>query len=1098
MGSISAGEDPSFRNITFDELKEAYYEQVVGLVDGGVDVLLVETIFDTLNAKAAIYAIMEYNEKKKTDIPLMISGTITDQSGRTLSGQTTEAFYISIMHGGALSVGLNCALGTKAMAPYIQELSRVAECYVSAYPNAGLPDELGGYKQKPEEMASQIEEFLKNGYINIVGGCCGSTPDHIAAIAKTVSKYPPRKPVKKSTNMKLSGLLPVEITENTNFLNIGERCNVAGSIVFKNMIMKGEYEKALSVCKAQVENGAQVLDLNFDEGLLDSMYAMKKFVNLIVTEPNISKIPLMIDSSKFSVIEQGLKCSQGKCIVNSISLKEGEEQFIQHANIIKKYGAAVVVMAFDEEGQATGAKRKVEICTRSYKILVEKVGFLPQDIIFDPNILTIATGMEEHNNYAIEFIEACKEIKKTLPYAKVSGGVSNLSFSFRGLNQIREAMHSVFLYHAIKAGMDMGIVNAGALPIYTDIEPKLLQLCEDCILNKTPDATENMLKYAEEYKKSGQTQDKKKLVEEWREKNVDERLSHSLVNGIVDYIEKDTEEARVKYADPLLVIEGPLMNGMSIVGDLFQSGKMFLPQVIKSARVMKTAVKYLVPFMEKIKEEKKKLGLATSNQKTVLLATVKGDVHDIGKNIVGVVLACNNYKIIDLGVMCPCAKILQAARDEKVDIIGLSGLITPSLDEMVNVAKELQSNGFNIPLLIGGATTSRMHTAVKIALQYKSPVVHVLDASRSVTVVSALLDKTNTTFMEETNELYEDLRREHYESLEEYKFLSIEKARSKKLQIDWKLSPPTIQPSFIGEKIFDDFPLQELLSHIDWNPFFSVWRLQGKYPNRGYPKIFNDPTVGSEAKKLFDQAEKELNDIIKNKLFKAKGIIGFYPANSNGDDIDVFSNENRKEKLCVFHGLRQQSEKDVDEPYYCISDFVAPEGKDYVGQFAVGIFGSEEVSKQYEEKMDDFKSILIKALADRLAEAFAEVLHEKVRKEYWGYAKQENLKSDQLLKIEYQGIRPAPGYPSQPDHTEKEIMWNLSNIEKNTGIQLTESLAMMPASSVSGLYFSHPESKYFAVGKIAKDQVVDYAKRKGQSVEQVEKNLGTILGYEEK
>lgn len=1093
-------EDPSKRNVTFDQLQKAYYEQIEGLVDGGVDILLIETIFDTLNAKAAVFAALEYFEKTRKDIPLFISGTIVDQSGRTLSGQSAEAFYISMMHSNMMTIGLNCALGTANMEPHVKELSRIAECYVSAYPNCGLPDEMGGYKQKPEEMADEIESYVKQGIVNIVGGCCGTTPDHIRAIAERVKNYKPRIPQPKNRNLRLSGLEPLEYTEKSNFLNVGERCNVTGSLAFKRLILGGNYEKALEVAKKQVENGAQVLDINMDADLLDGVAAMTKFVNLIATEPEIAKLPLMIDSSKFHVIEAGLKCFQGKCVVNSISLKEGEEDFIEKAKKIKKYGAAVVVMAFDEIGQATDAKRKYEICERSYKILTEKVGFPPEDIIFDPNILTIATGLEEHDNYGVEFIESIKLIKKNLPYAKVSGGVSNLSFSFRGMEAIRQAMHSAFLYHAINAGMDMGIVNAGQLPIYSDIKPELLKLCEDAIFNRTPKATENLLEYAQKHKdEKGKTNEE---ALKWREDTVEKRLSYALVKGIVDFIEQDTEEARVKLQDPLKVIEGPLMDGMGVVGDLFGSGKMFLPQVIKSARVMKRAVKYLIPFLEKIKEERKKLGLAETNQKTVLLATVKGDVHDIGKNIVGVVLGCNNYKVIDLGVMTSCEKILAAAKEHDVDIIGLSGLITPSLDEMVHVAKELQKHGFTIPLLIGGATTSRMHTAVKIAPQYKAPVVHVLDASRSVVVVASLTDeKLRDEFIQETKELYEELRQEHYDSLLEYKFLSLEEARKKGLKIDFTKEPPVKAPTFIGEKVFDNYPLEKLVEKIDWNPFFSVWQLRGKYPNRGYPKIFNDETVGQEAKKTFENAQVLLKKIIKERRFRARGVLAFYPANSVGDDIELYTDESRSEVKGVLHGLRQQVEKETDTPYLCISDFVAPKEtklKDYVGQFAVAIFGADELAKEFEAEEDMYHAIMSKALADRLAEAFAEVLHEEVRKKYWGYAPDEQLSVEQMLKVKYQGIRPAPGYPSQPDHTEKLTMWRISDIEKNTNIRLSESLSMIPAAAVSGLYFSHPRSEYFAVGKIDKDQVIDYAKRKNFTVEETERHLGTILGYEPK
>jgi len=1106
VASVASGEDPSQRNVTFDELRDAYYEQITGLVEGGADLIMIETIFDTLNAKAAIYAYLDYYEKPYSGyrLPLMISGTITDRSGRTLSGQTPEAFYISVMHSGMLCIGLNCALGTKAMYPYLDEISEVAECYVSAYPNAGLPNELGRYIQSPEEMASEIEELLKDGFLNMVGGCCGTTNEHIAKIAEVAKKYKPRKKVPPSTHFRLSGLLPMVYTNTSNFINIGERCNVAGSIIFKGHILKGDYEKALSIARAQVESGAQILDINFDEGLLDAVYSMRKFVNLICAEPFIATVPLMIDSSKFQVIETGLKCCQGKCVVNSISLKEGEEKFLQQARIVRKHGAAVVIMAFDEEGQAATAKRKFEICSRAYHLLTKKLQFPPQDIIFDPNILTIATGMEEHNSFALEYFEAVKEIKRHLPLCKISGGVSNLSFSFRGLGIIREAMHSVFLYHAIKAGMDMGIVNAGALPLYDDIDPRLLRLCEDAILNRDPAATENLLKFSEELKLKKQQDggsaggEKKKIVEEWRQEPVEKRLAHALVNGIVEFIELDTEEARQKM-DPLTVIEGPLMDGMKIVGDLFGAGKMFLPQVIKSARVMKTAVKYLIPFLEAIKEEKRKLGqLQEVKEKTILLATVKGDVHDIGKNIVGVVLQCNNYKVIDLGVMTPASKIMEEATNNKVDIIGLSGLITPSLDEMVHVAKELESHGFKQPLLIGGATTSRMHTAVKIAQCYSQPVVHVLDASRSVPVVSSLLDpQKKQVFADEQKELHEQLRQDHYESLKDFTFIPIDKARTKGPEIDWN-STKLIRPQFLGDKILLQYPLSKLVEKIDWNPFFAVWRLQGKYPNRGYPKIFNDPTVGPEAKKLFEQATSELKKIVDGNLLEARGIVAFHPANSSGDDILLFADEEKRSKVKgVIHCLRQQVHMDQDsnEPYYCLSDFISPSGQDFIGQFVVSVFGVEKICKKFEEQGDDYSSIMFKALGDRLAEAFAEELHELVRKDYWGYAKEEKLTEEQLLQVAYQGIRPAPGYPSLPDHTETLTLWQMSEVQQKTGITLTENIAMNPPSSVCGLYFAHPKAKYFSLGKIAKDQVEDYARRKNWSIPIAERHLGPNLGY---
>ncbi|KAL0481036.1 methionine synthase [Acrasis kona] len=1094
-------EDPGFRNVTFDDLVKAYHEQIEGLIDGGADILLIETIFDTLNAKAAIFAALDYFEKKNALYPIFISGTITDSSGRTLSGQTTEAFYISVMHSNMQCIGLNCALGTKQMKPYIEALSNISECYVSAYPNAGLPDEMGAYRQKPEEMAEEVREFLKLGYVNIVGGCCGSTPDHIAAIARVAKEYPVRKPKQPSTEMRLSGLEPLFYTSKSNFMNVGERCNVAGSIRFKKLIMNHKYDEALSIARAQVESGAQILDVNMDEGLLDSHFAMQKFLFLVASEPDIAKIPVMVDSSKFSVIEKGLKCLQGKCVVNSLSLKEGETQFVEQARKVLKYGAAVVVMAFDEEGQATDGKRKFEICSRAYHILVDQVGFKPQDVIFDPNILTIATGIDEHNPYAIEFFDAIKSIKSNLPYAKVSGGVSNLSFSFRGLEPIREAMHSAFLYHAIGFGMDMGIVNAGALPIYDDIPKDTLKLVEDAIWNKHEQATENLLAYSEiikNQKSTGSTVAANADLLQWRNQSVEERLKHALVKGIVEFVDEDAEEARVQLQSPLSVIEGPLMGGMNVVGDLFGSGKMFLPQVIKSARVMKKAVKYLIPFMEKEKEEKRKMGISQrTNAGKVLLATVKGDVHDIGKNIVAVVLGCNNYEVIDMGVMVPCDKILEMAKNEQVDVIGLSGLITPSLDEMVHVAKEMQRLDFKVPLLIGGATTSRTHTAVKISPHYKSPAVHVLDASRSVTVVSSLLDpKQIKDYMDEIDELYEDLRQEHFDQLQERSFLTIQQSRDLGLKIDFDAKPPVQPPTFIGERVFRNFELQKLTCRIDWNPFFSVWQIKGKYPNRGYPKIFNDPQVGEEAKKLHEAALVYLEDIVKNGLLEARGIVAFYQAHSDQDDIVIVDKESQSE-MGRLHGLRQQQEKESASPYMCISDFIAPKGyNDHTGFFAVGIFGVDELCEKYRQVDDDYSIIMIKALADRLAEAFAEVLHEQVRKEYWGYAKNEELDTEALLKVQYQGIRPAPGYPSQPDHTEKIAMWKMARIAEQTGIELSDSLSMIPAASVSALLFSHEQSQYFAVGKVNRDQVQDYADRKKMSVQETERNISSIIGYE--
>ncbi|KAJ3088737.1 hypothetical protein HK102_008059 [Quaeritorhiza haematococci] len=1115
-------ENPSYRNVTFDELVDAYKEQIRGLLDGGADLLLVETIFDTLNAKAALYAIdTMFDEEGYDRVPLLVSGTIVDNSGRTLSGQTGEAFISSVLHSKPFAIGLNCALGADQMLPFIQTISKSTPTYVICYPNAGLPNTFGEYDQSPAAMAEQVSKFASLGLLNIVGGCCGTTPDHIKAIHDACSQYTPRKPHPLDPDtLILSGLEPFHINKNlSNFVNIGERCNVSGSRVFAKKILNGAYEDALAIARAQVENGAQVIDINMDEGLLDGKAAMSKFLNFIASEPDIAKVPIMIDSSNFEVILAGLKCAQGKCIVNSISLKEGEEDFVKKAKIVKRFGAAVVVMAFDEEGQAVEADRKFEICERSYRILVDKVGFNPNEIVFDPNILTIATGMEEHNNYAVEFIESIHKIKANLPYCKISGGVSNLSFSFRGKSVLREAMHSVFLFHAIKAGMDMGIVNAGFLTIYDDIPKDLLQLCEDAIWNRDPQSTEKLLSYAESHgNKGGAGAAGAGEEEAWRGNDVEERLKYSLVKGINKWIVEDTEEARQKkdkYPRPLNVIEGPLMSGMSVVGELFGAGKMFLPQVIKSARVMKQAVAHLIPFME----EERLASLAAQNidptsaddayNGTVVLATVKGDVHDIGKNIVGVVLGCNNYKVIDLGVMCPCDKILAAAKEHKADVIGLSGLITPSLDEMVYVAKEMERLNLNIPLLIGGATTSKMHTAVKIAPRYlNAPTVHVLDASRSVVVVSSLLDESNKEdFALDVADEYEDLRAEHYEGLKDRRYLTLAESRDRALKINWTNSaytPP--KPAFLGTRTFTekDYPLSSLISRIDWNPFFQTWQLRGKYPNRGFPKIFNDETVGEEAKKLYDDARKMLDEIVEGEKLGVKAVVGFWPANSEGDDIVLWKGEEREAggKDGVFYGLRQQAEKDSDsdEPYLCLSDFIAPASTaipDYIGGFAVSVgFGVDEACAAYEATHDDYSSIMFKALADRLTEALAEVVHEDIRKVHWGYAKDEDLTTEELLQVKYVGIRPAPGYPSQPDHTEKITMWGLMDVEKKTGIGLTESLAMTPAASVSALLFSHPESRYFAVGKINKDQVVDYATRKGMDVQEVEKWLSMNLCYE--
>ncbi|XP_035666678.1 methionine synthase-like [Branchiostoma floridae] len=1106
-------EDPGLRNVTWDELVDAYAEQARGLLDGGCDVLMVETIFDTANSKAALFALSHLFEEEYKPVPIFVSGTIVDRSGRTLSGQTSEAFVISVSQAEPMCLGLNCALGATEMRPFIEAIGKNTTSYVLCYPNAGLPNALGGYDETPEIMAEHLRVFAKDGLLNLVGGCCGTTPAHIKAIAEAVRPFRPRKvpSVLHEGHMLLSGLEPMYVGPHTLFVNIGERCNVAGSRAFNKMIQRGDYEKALSVAKLQVEMGAQVLDINMDEGMLDGKAAMARFLNLIATEPEICKVPLCIDSSNFSVIEAGLKCAQGKCIVNSISLKEGEEDFLRKARTIRRYGAAVVVMAFDETGQATDVEHKVQICTRSYRLLVDKVGFNPCDIIFDPNILTIATGMEEHNEYAINFIEATKIIKKTLPGCRVSGGLSNLSFSFRGMERIREAMHSVFLYHAIKAGMDMGIVNAGNLPLYDDISEELLKLCEDLIWNKDPEATEKMLAYAQVHGKGAK---KEQESEEWRSRTVEERLEHSLVKGIDKYVVEDTEEARANmelYPRPLNVIEGPLMKGMSIVGDLFGAGKMFLPQVIKSARVMKKAVAYLIPYMEEEKAQMKEQMMAEGtwdeNAKyagTIVLATVKGDVHDIGKNIVGVVLGCNNYRVIDLGVMTPCEKILKTAVEENADIVGLSGLITPSLDEMIFVAKEMQRVGLKLPLLIGGATTSKTHTAVKIAPRYKEPVIHVLDASKSVVVCSALMDEDQKEDLtEDVAEEYEEIREEHYDSLKDRKYLAIEKARTRKLEVRWA-SYEAVRPSFTGTLVFDDYDLGRLVDYIDWKPFFDVWQLRGKYPNRGYPKIFKDKTVGKEARKVFDEAQAMLKRIMEEKLLTARGLLGFWPACSVGDDVQVFREDSMPREgipLATFYGLRQQAEKEpgVTDPYLCLSDCVAPKEagvRDYCGLFAVSVFGAEDMCQKFKAEFDDYNIIMVKALADRLAEAFAEELHERVRREFWGYSPEEHLDTSDLHRVRYEGIRPAPGYPSQPDHTEKLTMWELADIQNATGIVLTESLAMDPAASVSGLYFAHPKAVYFAVGKIGKDQVEDYARRKKMDVSTVERWLGPNLSYE--
>ncbi len=1079
--------NPAFRAVTYDQLVESYYEQAKGLVDGGADVLLVETVFDSLNSRAALFALESLFDSLGKRLPVMLSFTITDQSGRTLSGQTVEGYWNSVSNIELLSVGINCALGPKEMRPYIEELSKIAPINVSSYPNAGLPNPLlpTGFPETPETLAPQLKEWAQNGWLNIVGGCCGTTPDHIRVLAESVKNCAPRELSKPEQWLRLSGMEALTVRPDSNFVNVGERTNVTGSPRFAKLIKNEQFEDALAVARQQVENGAQIIDVNMDEGMLDSEAAMTQFLNLIASEPDISRVPIMIDSSKWSVIEAGLKCIQGKGVVNSISLKEGEKQFLDQARLIRRYGAAVVVMAFDEQGQADNTERRVEICTRSYNLLTKEVGFPPQDIIFDPNILTVATGMDEHNDYAVSFIESTRIIKSTLPFAKVSGGVSNISFSFRGNNAVREAMHSAFLYHSIKAGLDMGIVNAGMLEVYEEIPPDLLQRVEDVLLNRLPNATERLVDFAETVKQQDKAE---KVSDAWRSDSLEKRLSHALVKGIVDYIEEDTEEARKTYGRPISVIEGPLMDGMNIVGDLFGEGKMFLPQVVKSARVMKKAVAYLQPYMEEEKE-----GKNVSSQGKILMATVKGDVHDIGKNIVGVVLGCNNYEIVDLGVMVSCEKILKAAKDENVDIIGLSGLITPSLDEMQHVAKEMQRQGFNLPLLIGGATTSREHTAVKIAPGYEHSIIHVVDASRAVGVASKLLSEENQkSFIQENKKVQEEFREKFLSKRTSKPLLSIADARQRDTKIDWR-KKDIPNPNFTGMRVESDFPLDTLVDYIDWSPFFHAWELRGRYP-----KIFEDEYVGDKAKELFDDAQDLLSRILREKLFTAKCVYGLFAANRVGDDIEIYSDESRKKCIQKFHFLRQQNNKLKGENH-SLADFVAAKGSglsDHIGAFAVTAgHGVDEFAKSFEEENDDYNSIMAKALGDRLAEAFAEYLHKKVRKE-WGFGSKESLSNDDLIREKYRGIRPAAGYPACPDHTEKQRLWDLLEVEKNTGMRLTESCAMWPASSVSGLYFAHPEAKYFAIGKINEDQIVDLANRKNMSKKEVEKWLSPNLNYD--
>ena len=1086
--------NPGFRAVSFDELRIAYGEQLRGLIDGGVDLILIETIFDTLNAKAAIFACKEIFTEKGVDLPIMISGTITDLSGRTLSGQTPTAFWNSVRHADPFTIGLNCALGAEAMRDHLAEISAAADTFVCAYPNAGLPNEFGEYDQSPEEMGRQVAIFAKEGLVNIVGGCCGSTPDHIHAVAEAVKGYAPRQVPEKAPLMRLSGLEPFTLTKDIPFVNVGERTNVTGSARFRKLIKGGDFDAALAVARDQVENGAQIIDVNMDEGLIDSKQAMVDFLNLIAAEPDIARVPVMIDSSKWEVIEAGLKCVQGKALVNSISMKEGEEAFLEQARLVKAYGAAVVVMAFDETGQADTLKRKVDICTRAYKLLTEKAKLSPEDIVFDPNIFAIATGIEEHNGYGVAFIEATRQIRQAMPLAHISGGVSNLSFSFRGNEAVREAMHAVFLYHAVQAGMDMGIVNAGQLSVYDSIDAELREACEDVILDRKPtdggDPTEKLLELAEKFRGDGKEAKVKDLT--WRERSVKDRLAHSLVNGITDFIVEDTEEARLKAERPLHVIEGPLMDGMNVVGDLFGAGKMFLPQVVKSARVMKQAVAHLLPFME---EEKERLGTVKESNGTVLMATVKGDVHDIGKNIVGVVLACNGYDIIDLGVMVPASKILETAREKKVDIIGLSGLITPSLDEMVSVAAEMEKQGFDIPLLIGGATTSKVHTAVKIDPGYtKGQTIYVTDASRAVGVVSKLLSKTDkSAYVADIKADYAKVADAHERSERDKKRLSLVAARANAAKLDWAAYEP-VKPSFLGTKVFGNWDLEELSRYIDWTPFFQTWEMRGRYP-----AILDDEKQGEAARALFDDAQAMLKQIIDETWFRPQGVIGFWPAGAVGDDIQLFADDTRAQATETFFTLRQQLSKRGDRPNVALADFVAPvdSGKhDYVGGFVVTTGIEEEaISNRFAKANDDYSSIMVKALADRFAEAFAERMHEKVRREFWGYAKDETFGPQELAGEPYAGIRPAPGYPAQPDHTEKDTLFRLLDAEAQVGVELTESFAMWPGSSVSGLYIGHPESYYFGVAKVEKDQVIDYANRKGKPVEEMERWLAPVLNY---
>ncbi|XKH58761.1 methionine synthase [Halomonas sediminis] len=1081
--------DPAKRNVTFDELRENYYQAAEALIDGGSDLIMIETIFDTLNAKAAIYALEELFEDRGERLPVMISGTITDASGRTLSGQTTEAFWNSVRHARPLSVGLNCALGAEELRPYLEELSVKADTFVSAHPNAGLPNEFGEYDQTPEEMAEIVAEFASSGLVNIIGGCCGSTPEHIRAIAEAVKEMPPREVPQRPRACRLSGLEPFNIQADSLFVNVGERTNVTGSARFKRLIVEEDFTTALEVALEQVENGAQVIDINMDEGMLESQEAMVRFLNLIAGEPDICRVPIMIDSSKWEIIEAGLKCVQGKAVVNSISMKEGEAAFREQATKCRRFGAAIIVMAFDEQGQADTFARKTEICERAYRLLVDEIGFPPEDIIFDPNIFAIGTGIEEHNNYAVDFIEATQWIRENLPHAMISGGVSNVSFSFRGNNAVREAIHSVFLYYAIRAGLTMGIVNAGQLAVYDDLPSELREAVEDVVLNRREDSTERLLDLAEKYKGDGSGGPKKEDLE-WRSWDVDKRIQHALVKGITVYIEEDTEEARARAPRPIEVIEGPLMDGMNVVGDLFGDGKMFLPQVVKSARVMKQAVAYLIPYIEAEKSGE------TQAKGKIVMATVKGDVHDIGKNIVGVVLQCNNYEVIDLGVMVPTEKILQTAKAVNADIIGLSGLITPSLDEMVHVAKEMQRQGFELPLLIGGATTSKAHTAVKIAPQYDQLVIYVTDASRAVGVASRLLaPNLKQAYVDEISEDYAKVRERNAKRRPKAADLDYAQACKRRFRTDWaNYTPPA--PKMTGLKVFEGYPLDELVERIDWTPFFMSWQLAGKYP-----KILNDEKVGEAARNLFDDAQQMLKKLLDENLIQARGVIGLWRANSVDDDIiEVYADESRSEIIERLHHIRQQTTKGRDGICYSLADFVAPKasGKpDWIGAFAVTTgHGVDELAKSYEAAGDDYNAIMVQALTDRLAEAFAERMHERVRKEYWGYVPEEALDNDALISEKYQGIRPAPGYPACPDHTEKAALFRLLDAERNTGLALTENFAMWPAAAVSGWYFSHPQSKYFSTGKITRDQVEVLAGRKGMTMEELERWLSPVLSYD--